>query len=536
MSTLGKVIALFRPAPAASLPAVPIRPVAPIRPGRSAEAYEATSVKPRVADWEQSAYSPNTALESVHVARARSQDAVRNNPWIRRALKLVVSHEIGCGIQPRPKIADKRLRSEILHRWNDWTAKADADGTLGFYALQAAMTRARLESGEVFARLVWRRNENLSVPLQIQLLEADLLPHGLNKPSPNIRQGIERNSNGQRIAYHFYRQHPGERWIAPEPNATIRIPAAEILHHYLPDRPGQLRGAPEGLSALYRARNLDFYESAELTRKRNKARFSGAIWKETPEDNPLSDVSANPVLNALQQQLATVEASAAYLANDPETVATAAALREQILVEQEKKTFIDIEDGYMLQLAQSERVQLFDGDSGNAALLDFLRSQLRGIAAGWGVPYELLTGDYAGTNDRIMRVILNVFYRELETQQDHFVTQILQPIYAAWLNTAVLRGALSIPGYFNDPSVWQRCEWRPHAWSYVNPLQEAQTKVLKINNGLTSRAAVVAEDGWDAEDVDNDQAADHEREHRLGLDYGGDVTVTDPTATDKPTP
>lgn len=532
MSALAKVFALFRPAPAAT------RPAAPIRPLHRAAAYEATSTKPRVADWEQTAYSPNSALESAHVARARSQDAVRNNPWIRRALKLIVSHAIGCGIQPRPKIADKALRSDILARWNDWIAYADADGALGFYALQSAMTRARHESGEVFARLVWRRDDSLNVPLQIQLLEADLLPHGLNKPSPNIRHGIERNAAGQRVAYHFYRQHPGERWIVPEPNTTIRVPAAEILHHYLPDRPGQLRGAPEGLSALYRARNLDLYESAELTRKRNKARFSGAIWKENPEDNPISDVPANPVLNSLQQQLAAVEASVAYQANDPDTLAAAAALREQIIVEQEKKTFIDIEDGYMLQLAQSERIQLFDGDSGNTALLDFLRSQLRGIAAGWGVPYELLTGDYADTNDRIMRVVLNVFYRELEVQQDHFATQILQPIYAAWLNTAVLRGALRIPGYFDDPRTWQRCEWRPHAWSYVNPLQEAQTKVLKINHGLASRSAVVAEDGWDAEDVDADQAADREREQALGLDYraASPAPATDKTAPEKPAP
>lgn len=190
----------------------------------------------------------------------------------------------------------------------------------------------------------------------------------------------------------------------------------------------------------------------------------------------------------------------------------------------------------MLQLGTNERIELFGGDTGNAGLIDFLRSQLRGIAAGWGVPYELLVGDYADTNDRIMRVILNVFYRELEFQQDHFAVQFLQPVYAQWLTAAVWSGALSIPGYIYNPRRWQRCEWRAHAWSYVNPLQEAQTAVLKIRNGLTSRSAAVAESGWDAEDVDSDQAADRERERRLGLDYGGDVAASDPTAPDKPAP
>lgn len=193
----------------------------------------------------------------------------------------------------------------------------------------------------------------------------------------------------------------------------------------------------------------------------------------------------------------------------------------------------------MLQLALGETAEFPGGDTGNNALLDFMRSQLRGIAAGWGIPYELMVGDYADTNDRIMRVILNVFYRELEAQQDHLVQQLLQPVYRAWLTTAVLGGALTIPGYFADPRPFQRCEWRAHAWSYVNPLQEAQTKILKINNGLTSRSAVVAEDGWDAEDVDHDQAADRERERRLSLDYGADAsaaTPADSTPTDPPTP
>lgn len=504
------------------------------RPAHRADAYEATSAKPRVADWEQTAYGPNAALDSAHVARARSQDAVRNNPWIRRALKLTVSHLIGCGIQPRPKIADKGLRAEVLELWNDWAADADADGVLGFYALQAAASRARYESGEVFIRLLWqRRDSGLAVPLQLQLLESDLLPLGLNTPSPNVRQGIERDRHGRRAAYHFYREHPGERWIAPSPTNTLRLPAAEILHHYVPDRPGQLRGVPEGLSTLYRARSLEHYENAELTRKRNKSRFSGAIWKEQPEDNPLTDAQANPTLTALQQQLSGVETSADYRANVPEAIAAAAALREQIVIEQEKKTFIDIEDGYMLQLGMGERIELFGGDTGNAGLLDFLRGQLRGVAAGWGVPFELLAGDYADTNDRIMRVILNVFYRELETLQDHFITQALQPIYRAWLNAAVLSGALNIPGYFANPRAFQRCEWRPQAWNYVNPLQEAQTKILKIRNGLVSRAAVVAEDGWDVEDVDNDQAIDRDRERTLGLDYGGDV-VTAPDKVETP--
>lgn len=468
--------------------------VTPLRAVRMA-AYESTSASRHLDDWLRTSYGPNATQDDADVARARSQDATRNNPWLKKALKLLVSHTIGCGIQPRPKIADPEQRRQLLDLWNDWVPHADADGALDFYGLQALITRARIESGECFIRLRPRRpSDGLPVPLQLQTLEADLLPihHNRSNGGNTIRQGIERTPFGQRVAYHFYREHPGDRYGVLSLAGLSRVDAREILHHYTPERPGQLRGAPETQSALIRARKLDQYESAELTRKRNRAKFQGAIYRENPDDNPLSD--------------------------------TAPAVEDG-------RAMVDIEEGYMLQLALNERAEFYGGDTGNSGI-DFLRTHLRAIAAAFGVPYELMTGDYADTNDRVMRVILNAYYRQLEIDQDLLAHQVLQPLWRAWLEAAQLTGALNLPGYFTDPRPWQRCEWRAHAWSYVNPLQEAQTAILKIQHGLTSRAAAVAETGWDVEDVDRDQANDRQREQTLGLDYGD--TATDPTAVEKP--
>jgi lambda family phage portal protein len=179
----------------------------------------------------------------------------------------------------------------------------------------------------------------------------------------------------------------------------------------------------------------------------------------------------------------------------------------------------------MLQLKLHERVTLESGDSGGSGAMDFMRTHLRAIASGMGVPFELMTGDYTGTNDRIMRVILNAFYRDLEIAQERLINQVLQPIWTAWMDAAWLSGAMKLPNYAANRRRWQRCQWRAHAWSYVNPLQEAQTAVLRINNGLTSRSAVVAESGWDAEDIDRQQAEDHAREESLDLHYGDKAPI-----------
>jgi len=497
-----------------------MKPRATVVPIRM-DAYEATSRARRVEDWETHSYGPNAALDEATLARARSQDATRNNPWIRRALHLLVSHEIGCGIQPRPLIDNPALRAEMLALWNDWIKVADADGGLGFYGQQVLLSRARRESGEVFVRFRVRRPEDgLPVPLQLQLIEADLLPqrHNASNGNNTIRQGIELTPFGQRAAYWFYKTHPGDR-ILYAPDHLSRVPAIEVLHHYQPQRPGQLRGEPSPVSSLLRARNLDHFESAELTRKKIKSRFAGVIWKENTDENPFNG-STNATIDALNTQLAAAQTAG--------NTALVASLQAQIQAETEAKSIVDVADGYMLQLGLHERVELPGADNGDSGL-EFIRLQLRSIAAGLGVPYELMTGDYSGTNDRIMRVILNTFYRQLEIDQELLTHQILQPVWQRFLDTAWLTGALKLPGYRKTPQRYQRCEWRAHAWSYVNPLQEAQTAVLKIQHGLTSRSAAVAESGWDVEEIDQQQADDRAREQTLGLEYGAADPTAEPT-------
>jgi len=458
--------------------------------------YEATSTRPRVADWERIQYGPNAAFDNGDIARARAQDAVRNNPWLRRALKILVAHEIGCGLQPRPKIEDAGLRKDLLALWNDWTAEADADGTSDFYGWQGLLSRARRESGEVFVRLRGRLpQDGLSVPLQVQAMESAMVPmrHNAMNGKNTIRQGIEITPFGTRAAYYFYAQHPGESSFflssaSLNTDGLTRVPAQVVFHHYTPERPGQLRGVPTPIAALVRARNFDAYESAELTRKKSRAKFVGTIYRETDEENPITDDAIIKDLDAREKQ----------------------------------RSYVDLEDGYMLSMAQTERATLFDGDGGNSGI-DFLRVQLRAIAAAMGVPYELMTNDYADTNDRVMKVILNAYYRELEMEQDRMVSQVLQPVWVAWLNAVALDRIIRMPrGYLDNPRPWQRCEWRSHAWSYPNPLQEAQTKKILVDEGFTSRSAVVAEMGWDVADVDQQNADDQARERALGLSYGKD--------------
>ena len=464
-------------------------------------AYEGASPGRRTAGWFAPQSGPNAALEQdLNTLRARSRASIRNNPWLAKGIGSLVANEVGTGIVPRFTAPDADFRKAALELWNDWADEADADGVLNIYGLQALAVRARKEGGECFVRLRPRRLEDgLAVPLQVQVLEAEMVPVHHNVPAKNgqneIRQGIELNRLGRRVAYWMHRQHPGERAGTISTNDLVRVPADVVIHHYLPLRPGQLRGVPDTAQALIKAFSFDKYDDAELTRKETRAQYTGFIRRpDYGEDEYKYDPFTGDTLS-----------------KDADGV-----------------PMTDLQPGTFPNLFPGEEVEMFPADDLGGAYADFVRQQMMGIAAGLGMPYELLTGDYRGINDRLVRAILNEFHRQVEQWQDHAtIFQVCRGISAPWIDTAVLAGQLPAPDYASRRKQYQRVEWRPQAWAYVHPLQDVQAKKEAVKSGFESRAAVVAARGWDVEEVDRQNAEDAARAAGLGLNYDTNTTLTE---------
>ena len=460
----------------------------PIRAGL----YDAASTGRRLSDFPATASGPNAhVLGELDILRHRARHLLRNNPWIRNGIQADVANEIGTGIRPRPATDDEAINDELLSLWREWQYEADADSIHGFYALQALIARARRESGEVFIRIRRRRPEDgLTVPVQIQVLEADYCPLTLNQTLKNgnrIISGIEFNRFGRRVAYWLYKVHPLDASFTQQmAEAPIRVPAEQIIHHFIPSRPGQIRGEPVMLSAMTRAWHFDAYDDAELERKKQRAAYTGVIKRPMLEE----DWEYNPITGE-------------KLSND------------------DYAPIIDTQPGQFAALMPGEDIELFPGDQTGQGYADFVRQQLLGIAAGLGVPYELVTGDYKEINDRIWRSLINQYRRRIEQEQQVFIRQVCRPVWHAFVDAAVLAGAVEMPGYARAPARWRRAEWRTQAWPHIHPLQDVQAMVATIEAGLDSRQSVVAGRGRDVEQVDAERAADARREKELGLD-GGD--------------
>ncbi len=412
---------------------------------------------------------------------ARSRELVVTNGYAANACEAFAANLVGDGIKPSSLLEDGELRDRLQRLWLAWTDEADADGLTDFYGLQAMVAREMFVAGECFVRLRPRRpKDGLRVPLQCQLLQAEMLPFDKTETAPNgnvIRCGIEFDRIGRRVAYHFRRRHPGDSTdrgdVLPE---TTRVPAEDVLHIYRPLDAGQIRGLPHVAPAMVRLFLLDQYDDAELDRKKTAAMFAGFITRAAPEEQLMGAVEDG-------------EDGTGIASLEPGTL--------QVLLPGEDVTFsnpADVGGGYEA----------------------FQYRTLLAIAASLGLPYHLVTGDVRQANYSSLRAELVEFRRRFSQLQHGVIAhQLCRPIWERWLETAVLAGALKLP----DMEAARAVHWIPPRWDWVDPLKDIQAQLLAIEAGLMSRRKAVEATGYDIEEIDRENAADAARAAELGLSY-----------------
>ena len=452
---------------------------------RAGSDYEAAARTRRTIGWSPTTSDINTLVfRSADTLRSRSRDMVRRNPWATNALDAFVGNCVGTGIKPQSQHPDSAIRAQIQKLWLRWTDEADAAGLTDFYGLQSLVCRAVMEGGESLIRLRPRLpKDGLSVPLQLQVLEAEHLPTGENRTLENgnyIRAGIEFDQIGRRVAYWVYRQHPGDTLHPMASTELVRVPAESVLHLFRPIRPGQLRGQPWLTQVLVKLHELDQYDDAELVRKKAAAMFVGFVTKNSPEDQMLGEGAAD---------------------------AGGAAVTE-------------LEPGTLQVLLPGEDVRFSNPADVGASYETFMRVQLRSIAAGMGITYEQLTGDLTGVNYSSIRAGLLEFRRRCEQFQHQVIAfQFCRPVWQQWVLAATLSGGLPT---VDDVTPYHDVKWIPPGFAWVDPLKDIKAQVMAVRAGFKSRAEVVSEQGYDADAIDREIAADNARADQLGLVYDSD--------------
>ena len=151
--------------------------------------------------------------------------------------------------------------------WLDWTDEADAEGFTDFYGLQRRAAREVFIAGEVFFRFRPRRPQDglsgAAAAADAPLGDAAAQPQRDRAGGNVIRQGIEFDAIGRRVAYHFLRRHPGDM---TDPRPCRRDRAHPGLRDRARHRSGRCRSAARRLPL--RSRHREAVPARSVRRRR----------------------------------------------------------------------------------------------------------------------------------------------------------------------------------------------------------------------------------------------------------------------------
>jgi lambda family phage portal protein len=406
-----------------------------------------------------------------------SRDMVRNTPFAARAQQVIANNVVGDGIIPKiigPTAGIQRQALELVEAHLDTTA-IDADGRANFYGLQRLVMNTVVDSGEVLIRRRRRRNtDGFALPLQIQVLEPDYLDarwDGIADSGNVVKEGIEYDFIGRRVAYYLFDEHPGSatyRTFAPR-SGSRRVSAEDVLHVYRQDRPGQMRGVTWFAPIALALKDLGDHQDAHLVRQKIAACF--AAFRHSPDGDP-GDESGG--------------------------IGTT------------------LQPGAIMSLAPGEDIR-FATPPGVDGFDEFTRVILRSVAAGMGITYEALVGDLSGVNFSSGRMGRMEMDRNVSSWQWLLmVPQFLQP-FGEWFKDAwaARRG--------DERAFGAKIGWVPPHRILVDPNREITALRDKVRAGFASRQGVIRELGFDPERLMEEIKQDAEQADRAGVEFDSDA-------------
>jgi lambda family phage portal protein len=437
--------------------------------------FEGAKLGRRTQGWKATGTSANSeVLPALSILRSRARDMVRNNPYARRALNVLVRAMVGTGVIAKfEKLSDKEI-------WDAWCKECDADGLSNFAGLLDLIERTRRESGECLVRFRIRRaDDGLTVPLQLQVLEPDHLDLHKNERFTNgtyIQGGIQFDSIGRRQGYWLFPEHPGEHSTVRSLRLdSVFVPASEVIHYFKRDRPSQIRGYPDLAVIMLRLRDIDDYEDAEIVRKKLEACFSVFV---TRTDD----------------------------AGYPPGIETDA-----------KKLVEKLQPGLITRLNQGEGVE-FANPQANGGYSEYLRTALRAVAVGLGMTYEQLTGDLSSVNYSSIRAGLLEFRRMIEAEQWNLMEpSLLDPIMKKFVLVANIYGKAVRPAK----------SWTMPRLASTDPLKEILADKEAIKAGIKSLTQVIGESGSDRDQVFAELSKDKKDLEALGVYVDSDAAVSE---------
>ena len=457
---------------------------------------------------------------SLTTLRAASRQVMRDASYAKRARTVIVNNVIGAGIGLQAQTMttrgelNKRVNDDIETQYTEWCCaeSCHTGGALHLSDLERTALGQVVEAGEALVRMHYRPFGRSTVPLALELIEAERLASELfdaaiasQQPGAHVRMGVEVDDFGRALAYWIRKRHPGDiRTHGSSIDHYERVPAADVFHLRIITRWPQTRGVPWLHTALRKLDSIDQYSQAELQAAQADA-----------------------------AQFATLETEAPDL-----TGAGALATNATEQTEEGAKPEIALENGMVQELAPGEKLNLHSPERPNTALDPFLRYMLREVAAGLDVSYESLSRDYSQSNYSSSRLALLDDRDTWRVLQQWWIRTFRLPLHKRWLQQAVIGRALAtvpIEQYGPAPLKFEAVKFKPRGWNWVDPTKEVAAYKEAEKAGYISAEDIIAQtaNGLDIEDVVEGMKRSRDLFAAAGIQRDTDVAANNAAAQAK---
>lgn len=419
------------------------------------------------------------------VVRARARDLERNSDMMNGIISAYKRNVFGGGYTLQAKTGDDDLNEQIETAWKRWCKKQNCDltGRQSFnQIMRMAVERKKVDGGILFIK-VFTKDKKLFVPFQIQAIEVDQLDNTATTPKNKgnrVVGGIEFDQHCKPVGY-WFKKADIEGF---EVNDPVYYDAKQVIYYFTLKRPTQVREMSDVAQSITRIRDANEFMTAVSVKERIAACLSVFIKKQLP-------------VSGIGRPNGGIAPTKKF--------------------EYDGKT---ISPGMIKELNAGDEIQVINpnGQSTDAAQLIKLHQRL--VGSGQGLSYEATSRDVSEANYSSVRHAM-IEDEETYTEDRELLLDVMTEIFETFVISAVLKGVISIPKFWNDTQKYLNHEWIKAPKPWIDPAKEANANKIALSTGQKTYKEICAENGRDWRKQLKDQKEVLEYAQELGLEMGG---------------
>lgn len=424
--------------------------------------YGASTVKNAFRGFDDGLYNADQDIgENKDILMARSRQLYMGNSIGLGAIRKFRTNIVGTGIKLKSKLNRNllnlteeeatQIQDSIQTLWELWanTTECDITRQSNFYQLQSLAILTQLVDGECFVLLPYRNARNKDLfELKIQFIDnmRCAQPY-VTDSKANIKNGVEISEDGEPVAYWFYNSN--NSLISKRISVFSKSGRRNILVLMEKERIGQRRGVPVLAPVIETLAQITKYTNAELMNAVVSSMFTVFITNDK-DDNPLNSI----------------------FEKTPD---------EQGNYELGSGTVVNLQPGQKIEQANSGRP--------NSNFEVFLFAMAKQVGTALEIPVEVLLASFNASYSA-SRAALEEVWKTYKMRRSWLIANFCQPVFEEWLDEAVAKGYLNLPGYENIlfRKCYQQAEWYGETQAQLDPLKEAKAAQLRIEAGISTVA------------------------------------------------